>query len=120
MDLIKISSEYEAFIILEDDLILSPYFLNFMNYALKTFQNDNNVWSINGMSANKNLLNLPENFFESEDAYWIHRASSHGWGSWSNRWNSIELEEHVLLNQLKSLEIKKHTISRRRLIRNVR
>ena len=58
----KISSEYEAFIILEDDLILSPYFLNFMNYALKTFQKDNNVWSINGMSANKNLLNLPENF----------------------------------------------------------
>ena len=104
----KISSEYEAFIILEDDLILSPYFLNFMNYALKTFQKDNNVWSINGMSANKNLLNLPENFFESEDAYWIHRASSHGWGSWSNRWNSIELEEHVLLNQLKKFRNKKN------------
>ena len=44
----EVFNKYEKAIILEDDLELSPFFLSYMNDALNTYENDNNVASISG------------------------------------------------------------------------
>lgn len=102
----EVSDNYEQFIVLEDDLICSPYFLHFMNSSLNEFKNFQKVWTINGMSCDPKILNLDPEL--GIDYYFTRRASSHGWGSWSNRWKSIEWdtsklisESHKLLNKRK-------------------
>ena len=46
----KIIQEYGKVIVVEDDLLLSPYFLNYMNGALDYYQEDKKIWSVSGYS----------------------------------------------------------------------
>lgn len=66
-------------IVLEDDLITAPDFLNFMNQALDFYTSDQRVQSINGYS-----LKLKSN---KDEVYFQHRPFPWGWGTWSDRWN---------------------------------
>jgi hypothetical protein len=72
-------------IVIEDDLITSPNFLDFVNQALETYQHDPRVFSVSGYS-----LNLPSLKKSVLDVYFGHRASSWGWGTWRNRWDSVD------------------------------
>ena len=80
----KIINEYERVIILEDDLVTSPNFLDFMNQALMFYQEDNTIFSISGYTLN--LSSLPG----KKDYYFGYRASSWGWGIWRDRWKVID------------------------------
>lgn len=72
-------------IVLEDDLITSPNFLNFMNQALNFYQDKNKVYSISGYTMDlRSLSNC------NEDCYLGLRASSWGWGTWLNRWENVD------------------------------
>ena len=44
----KIVNEYGKIIVLEDDLVTSPYFLKFMNEALVFYKDKEKVWHISG------------------------------------------------------------------------
>src|SRR5690554_840908 len=44
----EVMEQYENVIVVEDDLIVSNNFLDYMNQALNTFQNCNNVFSVSG------------------------------------------------------------------------
>ena len=68
-------------IILEDDIVVTKYFLNYMNKSLIEFKSNNNIFSITGYSF-KNKIN-------SNDVYVFNRFMSWGWATWKNRWNSI-------------------------------
>src|SRR3989339_1619899 len=57
----KIVNEYGKIIVLEDDLVTSPFFLRFMNEALEMYQNESNVASIHGYIYP--IGGLPETFF---------------------------------------------------------
>jgi len=81
----KVSSLHKKFIVLEDDLLVSEYFLTYMNNSLNKFENEKKVWCINGMGINNDLIDIPKDY--GFDTYFTHRASSHGWASWSDRWN---------------------------------
>ena len=72
-------------IILEDDLIVSRFFLNFMNQALNFYQEDKKIWSISGYSPP--LLSLKD---YEKDVYLSVRSSSWGWATWLNRWNKVD------------------------------
>lgn len=93
----KVSTSYEQFIVLEDDLICSPYFLNYMNSSLNKFKNSQNIWTINSMSCNPELLKLDSRMETSY--YFTRRASSHGWGSWRNRWELIDWDINNLIKK---------------------
>ncbi|MFJ8259761.1 sugar transferase [Peribacillus asahii] len=83
----KIIKEYGKVIVLEDDLITSRYFLNFMNEALHFYKNNNKIWSISGYTPK---IDFP-NYYES-DIYITTRACSWGWGTWGDRWEKIDWE----------------------------
>ena len=58
-----ILESYTNVIILEDDLVVTPNFLDFMNASLKFYENEKNIYSVNGFS-----LKLPINK-ETEKIY---------------------------------------------------
>ena len=82
----QIIIKHGKLIILEDDLITSPNFLDFMNQALNFYQNDPNILSISGYTLD--LPSLPGN----KDYYFGYRASSWGWGTWQDRWEKVDWE----------------------------
>jgi hypothetical protein len=80
----KIIRKYGRVIVLEDDLITSPNFLDFMNQALDFYQNEEKIFSISGYT-----MDLPTLKSYSPDFYLGFRASSWGWATWSNQWENI-------------------------------
>ena len=67
-------------IIMEDDLVVSSQFLNFMNTALKKYSDNKKIWHINGYS-------FPQ-FIGSEKKTSISKlAQPWGWGTWADNWN---------------------------------
>lgn len=73
----KTLKEYGNIIVLEDDLITTPNFLDFMNQALEYYAKDDKIQSINGYS-----LKIKSN----EDVYFHERTFPWGWATWQNRW----------------------------------
>ena len=61
---------------LEDDLILSPFFLQYMTDALHAYRYDNNIGSVSAYSFFK------KNPKYKTEVYLSPRHSSWGWGTW--------------------------------------
>ena len=94
----KVSANNETFIVLEDDLKISPYFLTYMNKSLNKYADEKKVWVINGMGFNPNIFNIPKDY--KYDTYFTYRNSSHGWGSWTDRWEKAILDISILKNEI--------------------
>lgn len=77
--------QYESVIVLEDDLVSSPNFLNYMNEALSFYKNNTKIFSIAGFS-------IPIKYNKNIDIYFTHRSSSWSWATWRNRWEQIDWE----------------------------
>lgn len=78
-------NKYGKVIVLEDDLITSPNFLDFMNQALEFYIESKEVISISGYTMDLSSL---KNY--GLDYYVGYRASSWGWGTWKNKWQDID------------------------------
>jgi len=83
-------SKYGKIIVLEDDLVVSPYFLSFMNNALNRYETNKRVFSITGYNYPRNLLKIPKNY--KCTTYFGYRCSSWGWATWKDRWSIIDFE----------------------------
>ena len=81
----SIINKFDKAIILEDDLIVSPYFLNFMNNSLNFYKKNEHIWSISGYSP---PINYPKNY--REEVFLSLRSTSWGWATWSNRWDRVD------------------------------
>lgn len=81
----KVIKKYGKVIVLEDDLIVSEDFLLFMNEALDFFEKNKKIWSIAGYTPP-----LPSLKNYSHDLYLSYRASSWGWATWLNRWQTVD------------------------------
>ena len=58
----SLCNEFGRVIVLEDDLVTSPYFLNYMNEGLNIYRHEEDVISIHGY-VYPLVENLPETFF---------------------------------------------------------
>lgn len=84
-------SAYGKVIVVEDDMVVSPHFLNYMNTALVKYQDDDRVISIHGYSYP--IDGLPEAFF-------IKGASCWGWATWKHGWDLFEADGRKLHDEL--------------------
>ena len=80
-----IINRYGKIIVLEDDLVLSPHFLTYMNECLKHYASDRRIWSVDGYSYDPVR---PDGY--PYNVYLTLRASSWGWGTWKDRWDMID------------------------------
>lgn len=71
--------QYGKAIILEDDILVSPVFLDYMNDALDHYEREKRVWSISAWSHPIDSKDLGDSYFWSIPHCW-------GWASWSDRW----------------------------------
>lgn len=76
----QVLSRYNQIIVLEDDLVTAPNFLNYMNEALDFYRHEQEVQSISAYS-----LWLGKS---SSKYYFQTRPASWGWATWKDRWDS--------------------------------
>lgn len=89
----KIVGEQGRIIVLEDDMVTSPFFLTYMNEALEKYANDDRIVSIHGwLFPTENAL--PETFFLLGTDCW-------GWATWHRGWKVFNSDGQFLLNELK-------------------
>jgi len=79
-------------IVVEDDLVVSPYFLDYMNAALDLYETDASVFSIHGYVFPVRA-SLPETFF-------LLGADCWGWATWSRAWRNFEADGSKLMEGL--------------------
>lgn len=85
-------SKYGKAIILEDDIVVHPFFLRFMNEALEVYKNVKQIFSIGSFSYNAPYLDSV-----TTDVYASYRSASWGWATWSDRWNKCIWDKEYLL-----------------------
>ncbi len=88
----RICEEYGKVIVVEDDLVTSPYFLRYMNDALSFYEHEEQVISIHGYIYPVTDI-LPETFF-------MRGADCWGWGTWKRGWDLFEYDGEKLLAEL--------------------
>ena len=84
----EVLNKYEKVIVLEDDLLSSPYFLNYMNSSLDFYENYDSVFSIGAYNLPKSQLFISGNY--SYDNFVCLRSCSWGWATWLNRWRKVD------------------------------
>lgn len=77
----EILSKYKSVIVLEDDILVSKYFLHYMNSALVKYENSKRVWHINGYNYPLKTNN--------HDYYFIRLMHCWGWATWQDRWTEF-------------------------------
>lgn len=70
-------------IVLEDDLIVRPGFLEFMNRSLIQWKSDSQIFSIAGYGP---AFRFPPR----NETYRFPRFSSWGWATWQDRWRRVD------------------------------
>ena len=90
----------DRLIVLEDDLLTSPFFLRYMNEGLDVYADDSRVASIHGWSFPNTVPNPPETFF-------LRGADCLGWGTWKRAWRHFEPDAALLLRQLREHALEK-------------
>ena len=86
-------NRYGRVIVVEDDLILSPYFLQYMNEALEKYKDEDKVGAISGFVF-PTTAPLPETFFLSYFHCW-------GWATWKRGWDLFSFDAASLYKQIK-------------------
>lgn len=84
----------EAVIVLEDDCVPHPLFMEYMYKCLEKYENNRQVYVVNGHTWNANVEP------NGTSIYWSGRISSWGWGTWKNRWEEY-VQDYKLIAQIK-------------------
>lgn len=98
----KLIRDYKQVIVLEDDLITSPYTLTYFNEALDRYRNAEQVMHIGAYMYNLKGAELPETFF-------YRAATSWGWATWERAWQHFEPNIDTLMSQFDAR--KRHAFS---------
>lgn len=89
----RICSEFGRVIVVEDDLVVAPTYLNYMNRALERYAHTAEVMQISGFM-------FPVDIETDGDAFFLPFISSWGWGTWQRAWQYYSADisgwEHLL------------------------
>ena len=90
-------NRYGKVIVLEDDLVVAPYFLQFMNDALETYKDEPKVGHIQACDFTQDP-SLPETFL-------IKWTGSWGWATWERAWKHFNPNGKALLEELEQRKL---------------
>jgi GT2 family glycosyltransferase len=88
----ELINEYGNIIVFEDDLLSSPYTLQYFNEALSRYEDEEKVMNVSAYMYNLKATDLPETFF-------FRAISSWGWATWARAWNHFEPDIDKLVAQ---------------------
>lgn len=78
----KFCKQYGRVIVLEDDLVLSPFFLSYMNKALDVYASEEKIMEVTGYMFAVKDLNRETGFMRGNCGW--------GWGTWHRAWQHYE------------------------------
>lgn len=88
---------YGRVIVMEDDLVVAPHFLRFMNDALETYKDEPRVGHIQACDFTGDA-SLPDTFL-------IKFTGSWGWGTWNRAWKHFNPDGRALLKELQERQL---------------
>ena len=91
----KIVNEYGRVVVLEDDIVASSHFLEYMNQSLDLYEHDEDVVCVHGYSIIKDAP-------IKEKTYFQHGADCWGWATWKRGWDIFEPDAQKLMDTIKS------------------
>ena len=89
--------KHETIIVLEDDIVVSPYFLSYMLQGLSLYQDDNAVASIHAYLPQINSP-FPASFF-------LPGADCWGWATWREQWKCMRFDAHALAYEIRERKL---------------
>lgn len=95
----SVIDRYGKVIVVEDDIVTSPFFLQYMNEALHKYERREEVISIHGYCY-PTSQNLPETFF-------LRGADCWGWATWKRGWDHFESDAQKLLHGLRERKLQR-------------
>ncbi len=92
-------TKYERIIVLEDDMITAPNFLEYHYLTLDRYTDEKSIWC---NSAYLYPINVNGN-----RSFFIQGADCWGWSTWRNRWSQLERNGEILLQTIKDKKLLK-------------
>jgi hypothetical protein len=99
----QLVNEFGKVIVFEDDLLSSPYTLQYFNESLVKYEHEDAVMHIGAYMFGLGDKTLPETFF-----YRI--ATSWGWATWARAWKNFEPDIDQLIGQFDKQKIHQFSI----------
>lgn len=96
----ELVERYGRVIVLEDDLVTSPYFLEYMNCALDRYEHDDQVMHVSGYMFPIRQQGLKPTFFLRTSSCW-------GWGTWARAWKHFEKDPSQLVREFTDADIRR-------------
>ena len=93
----QIVNQFGKVIVLEDDLILSPYFLKFMNDALEIYKDEPKIGHIHACQFFIDDK-LPDTFITQFIGSW-------GWATWDRSWKLFKQDGTTLIKELEEKDL---------------
>ncbi len=87
---------YEQFIVVEDDLVVTPNYISYMLQALDFYRDQKSVFCVTGFCFPINTRSYPY------DTIIHNRFCSYGWASWSNRVKNVIWEKKELADLIRT------------------
>ena len=78
----------ESVIVVEDDIVTSPAFYEYMCKALDYYKDRETVFSISGHSHSPSKFRVPDDY--DYDVFASPRLFNWGWGTWRDRWEQTD------------------------------
>ena len=80
----QLCESFGRVIVVEDDIVTSPYFLSYMNRALDFYADYPRVFSISAYNISPKFMPMPSRY--KHDVAFSKRSSPWGWATWLDRW----------------------------------
>jgi len=103
----ELLEKYEKIIFLEDDIVTSAYFLEYMNDALHFYKNDNRISSIAGYCP---PMKIPVEY--KQDSFILHRFAPWGFAIWKDSYEKYfqKIDEDTFKNYFANKKFMKQLI----------
>jgi hypothetical protein len=94
----QVIDKHGSIIVLEDDLVVSPFFLSYMNGLLGLYEKDEEIISIHG-------YNYPIKMKYTDTTFLLKGADCWGWATWKRGWDLFEQNPKKLLDEIEAKEL---------------
>jgi hypothetical protein len=99
----QLTDSYGKVIVFEDDLLSSPYTLQYFNESLQRYEKDEQVMHVGAYMYDLKGDKLPPAFF-------YRAATSWGWATWARAWKNFEPDVDKLMAQFDAKKIHEFSI----------
>ncbi len=103
----EVLQKYDTIIVLEDDICVSEFYLDYMNKAFQLYKDDKKVMHVSGftnmdiLNDHPNLVYLSSDNEYPDETYFTPHMAGWGWGTWKDRWEKhfvhYKSEEEALI-----------------------